>query len=524
VRNHSQDSELTPAWQQLTAHAKKSSNLLLRDLVAQDGRFEEFSRELDGLCVDFSRCLATAETLEHLQALAIECNLSEQVAAMCAGEISNTTEKRAALHTALRGTATEMPGVAEQVSVELEKFLAYADSVREGEIVAASGQRFRTVINIGIGGSDLGPRLVARALAGPDEPVQVKFVSGVDGIELAQVLANANPADTLFIVCSKTFMTLETCVNALAAREWLVAGGNEKSVAAQFVAISTNDQAMDEFGIAAERRFRIWDWVGGRYSVWSAVGLAAAIAIGSRQFRAFLAGAKTMDEHFLSAPFVENIPMLLGLLGIWQQNFLDAEASVVLPYDQRLENLPDYLQQLFMESQGKLTTAAGDAAIQPTGKALWGASGSHAQHSFAQWLHQGSANVVVDYVGVVRGPDVQVEQGRMLALANMVAQAEILVAGNTADTQLEPHKTQPGNRPSIMLLLQELDAHSLGMLLALYEHRVFVQAVIWGINPFDQWGVELGKQRASQYADALLNGQGDRLPGIGRRILDWGES
>ena len=217
---------MTPAWQQLVAHAKNSRNLLLRDLVAQDGRFEEFSRELNGLCVDFSRCLATAETLEHLQALANECNLSEQVAAMCAGEISNTTEKRAALHTALRGTATAMPGVAEQVSAELEKFLAYADSVREGEIVAASGQRFKTVINIGIGGSDLGPRLVAHALAGLDEPVQVKFVSGVDGIELEQALANANPADTLFIVCSKTFMTLEMRVNALAAREWLVAGGS----------------------------------------------------------------------------------------------------------------------------------------------------------------------------------------------------------------------------------------------------------------------------------------------------------
>ncbi len=530
----------TPAWQQLESHAQLMGSESLASLLSEAGRYEKFSRELNELVVDFSRCMVSGETLDLLESLAQECDLQGEIQRLFAGAIVNETEGRAALHTALRGSREAAPDIAAKVSEQLESFLTYADSIRNAEICGSAGERFRTVINIGIGGSDLGPRLVARALADWDEPVTVHFVAGVDGIELADALNGADPATTLFIVCSKTFTTLETRVNADAARKWILNHLPDEAVAEHFAAISTNDDAMDEFGIARDRRFRIWDWVGGRYSVWSAIGLAAAIAIGSEKFREFLSGAREMDEHFLKAPFRANIPVLLGMIGIWNQNFLGAEASVVLPYDQRLENLPDYLQQLYMESQGKLVTTTGDDPGKATGKAVWGAPGSHAQHSFAQWLHQGNANVVVEYIGVINGPAVQAEQGRLFALANMIAQAEALAFGQDAEAvsrdlaaaglvqdeieRLLPHKVHPGSRASFVLMLKNLEPHNLGVLLAMYEHRVFVQSVIWGINPFDQWGVELGKARANLFAKYLAEGEVDRLPGAGKLVLNWTES
>ena len=525
------------AWKKLADHAKSLKLSPLAELLNDPARYENCSLEFAGLAVDFSRCQLSAETIELLEKLADECHLTEKISQLADGAALNSTEGRSALHTALRGTPTEMQGVKAAVDEQLQAFLAFADGVRDGSITGTTGQRIRKVINIGIGGSDLGPRLVARALAKPDEPLHVAFVAGVDGIELADALTDANPEETLFIFCSKTFTTQETRVNADAARAWLQAECPEATVADHFAAVSVNEPAMDEFGIGADRRFAIWDWVGGRYSVWSAVGLSAAIAIGSEAFRELLKGAREMDEHFLNTPFAENIPLMLGMLGIWNQNLLAKEASVVLPYDQRLEVLPNYLQQLYMESQGKTVQAGGDATQVSTGKALWGATGSHAQHSFAQWLHQGDAHVVVEYVGVVNGPEVQAEQGRLLSLSNMIAQAEALAYGQDENAvradlaaagieaaeieALLPHKIHPGNRSSVLLMLKQLDARSLGALLALYEHRVFVQSMVWGINPFDQWGVELGKHRASQFAGYLASGNADELPGIAQQILRW---
>jgi glucose-6-phosphate isomerase len=531
---------LTPAWQQLSAHAAALESQQLADLLADPQRYSACSLELDDLCVDFSRCVVTAETLGLLENLAEETQLADKIAQLFAGATLNTSEQRSALHTALRGTATAREGVTEAVKVQQDAFLGFAEQVRAGVITGTTGQRFRRVINIGIGGSDLGPRLVTRALATAEEPVELKFVAGIDGIELNDALANADAEQTLFIVCSKSFTTQETSINANAARDWLVAACPDANIADHFVAVSVNDPAMDAFGIGAERRFRIWDWVGGRYSVWSAVGLSAAIAIGAQSFKELLAGARSMDEHFLTAPFAQNVPLLLGMLGVWQQNFLGREASVVLPYDQRLEFLPGYLQQLYMESQGKAVKADGTPVHGSTGKSLWGTTGSHAQHSFAQWLHQGASDVVVEYLGVVNGPEGVSEQGSLLALSHMIAQAEALAMGQSEAAvrvdlaaagkapaeidKLVPHKVHAGNRPSILLLMNQLNGRSLGALLAHYEHRVFVQSMVWGINPFDQWGVELGKQRATQFADYLSLGDTASLPGIGELVLRWRES
>jgi len=531
----------TPAWSALKQHAIQQAELNLSSLLSSAGRYASCSLQLDELICDFSRQLVTNETISLLTKLAEQQELPQQIDALFSGALVNTSEGRAALHTSLRGGSTGVQldncHVDAEVAHEQQRFLEFADAVRDGSHSGYGGARITTVINIGIGGSDLGPRMVSRALSADIQPVRVGFAAGLDGIELQELLRNAVPAETLFIVCSKTFTTLETRTNADAARAWLLNALPAEAVASNFAAVSVNDPALDEFGVATELRFRMWDWVGGRYSVWSAIGLAAAIAIGSDAYREMLAGAARMDEHFRTTDFDRNIPVISALLGIWNRNFLDNSQNVVLPYDQRLDLLPEYLQQLIMESLGKSVRQDGSMVDYATGAALWGGPGNPSQHSFSQWLHQGCAHAYVDYIGTVNGPQVLAAEGHAQAIANMIAQAEALSHGQSLEVvreglikagltsseaeRLAPQKVHPGNRPSTILMMKALSPRNLGMLLALYEHQVFVQAVIWGINPFDQWGVELGKSRAREYAAYLQGGSAEQLPGIGRQAVDW---
>jgi len=542
----SQDPCKTQAWARLAQHAEHLDSIRLSQLLDQADRFDRFSIKVGGLVGDFSRSLVTPSILDDLVELAGEVFLPEKIQALFGGAMVNGTEKRAALHTALRGTgpaeASQLTGnrsPTEDVTKQLQGFLAFADSVRDGSRVGSDKRPFRHVINIGIGGSDLGPRLVADALATSSDPVIVRFVAGIDGIELQRALDGADPATTLFVICSKTFTTLETMLNAEAAKRWLLQSMPSERAAAHFAAVSVNDRAMDKFGIPDDARFRIWDWVGGRYSLWSAIGLAAAIATGSGVFKELLAGAARMDRHFHEAGLPDNLPAMLALISIWQQNFCGIRDHVVLPYDQRLQLLPGYLQQLFMESLGKSVRADGVATDYLTGCPVWGSVGSHSQHSFAQLLHQGTVKCHVDYIAAVEGSPTGDSLGHQAGLANMLAQAESLARGQSraevvavlelaagnqpAAMELVPHKIHTGNRPSNIILLRELNAENLGAMLALYEHQVYVQAVIWGINPFDQWGVELGKQRAGEYFALIAKKDASKLPRISKYLFDWNE-
>jgi glucose-6-phosphate isomerase len=515
----------------------------LSDLLAAEGRFGDFSTSLQDLFFDFSRYRVNAETRALLVELAEQRGVESHIQKMFSGAKINRSEDRAALHTSLRGVA--VAEVADAVQVEQNRFLAYADAVRSGQAAGFDGRPFSRIINIGIGGSDLGPRMLVTALGdivAANAP-QVEFVAGVDGIELRDALRDADPATTLFIVCSKTFTTLETRSNAEIARSWLLQSLPAEAVATNFAAVSANTEAVQDFGLSLDNCFCIWDWVGGRYSLWSAVGLAAAIRLGSQSFLELLAGAKVMDEHFRSADLAHNIPVTLALLGIWNRNFLNIEHQVILPYDQRLEKLPAYLQQLLMESLGKCVRQDGAATDYATGAALWGGVGSNAQHSFAQWLHQGTAQAHVDFLATVNGPTIRSDNAHLQSLANLIAQADALAYGQDIDEVLQalrsdgmtddraqtlaPQKVHPGNRSSLVILLRDLNAFNLGMLVALYEHQVYVQSVIWGINAFDQWGVELGKQRAKLFSASLLSGEsgGDQaLPGLVKQILRWRDS
>lgn len=535
---------MTQAWAHLEQHAKHLNDIRLAELLDQADRFERFSIKVDGLVGDFSRSLTTTSILDDLVELARQVSLPEKIQELVNGAMMNGTEKRAALHTALRGAgpvkASHLTGrrsPSEDVAEQLAAFLAFADSVRDGSRVGSGNQPFRHVINIGIGGSDLGPRLVADALMTASDPVIVRFVAGIDGIELRRALEGADPSTTLFIICSKTFTTLETMLNAEAAKQWLLRTMPSEKSASHFAAVSVNDPAMDKFGIASDARFRIWDWVGGRYSLWSAIGLAAAIAIGSESFKELLAGAAGMDRHFREAALRDNLPVMLALVSVWHQNFCGIRDHVVLPYDQRLQLLPAYLQQLFMESLGKSVRADGIAVDYPTGCPVWGSVGSHSQHSFAQLLHQGKVKCQVDYIAAVHGLPTAGSFGHQAGLANMLAQSESLARGQNqvevlaalqiagsdqaAAMELAAHKIHTGNRPSNILLMRELNAASLGALLALYEHQVYAQAVIWGINPFDQWGVELGKLRAGEYAGFIRNEEVRKLPRISQYFFRW---
>jgi len=483
----------------------------LRDLLAKDPkRFASLSRSAVGLLIDFSRQRITPKTLDLLTALAMQAGLKQAIADMFAGKHVNNTEDRPALHVALRAPSLALRmvdgvDVARLVREERARLEAFVGEVHGGRVRnGITGQRFTEIVNIGIGGSDLGPVMATEALhAYATQGCRSHFVSNIDGCQLTDILASVDPARTLFIICSKTFTTLETLTNARAARAWIVERLGEAAVARHFAAVSVNKQAMDDFGIAPDARFAMWDWVGGRYSVWSAIGLSVELAVGSERFRDFLAGGHEMDEHFRTAPFDRNLPVLLGLVGVWNIDGLGLSTHAVLPYDQRLHRFAAYLQQLEMESNGKRVTRAGTPVKRATGTVIWGEPGSNAQHSFFQLLHQGTAEVPMDFVAPVKSSGGRQDQ-QDLALANCLAQAQAFALGHDGK-DVPSHKKHPGNRPSTMILFEKLDPRTLGRLVALYEHKVYVQSVLWGINPFDQWGVELGKKMAVAMTPAVTD-------------------
>ncbi len=508
------------AWRALEAHRSQLGAFHLRDAFAADPqRGDRYVAQAAGWTLDYSKNLVSDATLAHLFDLARASGLAERIEAMFRGERINTTEDRAALHTALRaprgaGPIVDGRDVTEDVHDMLDRVTAFADAVREGRWTGRTGRRIRSVVNLGIGGSDLGPRTIVEALSGAERALAVRFVANVDPADFAAATRDLDPAETLFIVCSKTFTTLETLANARAARRWCIAALGEDAVARHFVAVSTNAPAVAEFGIAPENMFGFWDWVGGRYSLWSAVGVSIALAIGSDGFRVVLDGGRAMDEHFRSAPLERNLPVLLALLGVWYRNALAAETIAVLPYSQSLARLPELLQQLDMESNGKRVQESGTAAPRPTGPILWGQPGTNGQHAFFQLLHQGTALVPCDFIGFLESTHPCGDQHVQL-LANLFAQTEALAFGRTAEevvaggtpSELVPHHVFPGDRPSNTLVADRLEPATLGALIALYEHKVFAQAVVWGVNPFDQWGVELGKVLAVRIA-AELEGAG----------------
>ncbi|MBW2269597.1 MAG: glucose-6-phosphate isomerase [Deltaproteobacteria bacterium] len=506
-------------WGQLSTHADEFSGTTLHQLFAADPtRGESLCLEAAGWSIDYSKNLASGETLALLLALAEAAGLRRRIDAMFAGERINSTEDRAALHVALRAPQSadmrvDGENVVPAVHGVLDRMSRFARSVRAGEWRGHSGRAIRNVVNIGIGGSDLGPAMATQALAAyADRNITSRFVSNIDATDFAEKTRDLDPAETLFIVCSKTFTTLETLTNARTARDWLTnALGSEAAVARHFVAVSTHAEAVARFGIDPENMFGFWDWVGGRYSLPSAVGLSLMLAIGPERFRELLAGYHAMDEHFRTAPFARNAPVLLALLGVWYGNFLGAGSHAVLPYDANLARLPAYLQQLDMESNGKSTTLDGKPIRDiTTAPILWGEAGSNGQHAFFQLLHQGTRLVPCDFIGFCQSLHPLGEHHDLL-MANCFAQTEALAFGKSADAlraegvqeDLVPHRSFSGNRPSTTLLAESLTPATLGALLALYEHRVFVQGVLWNVNSFDQWGVELGKQLASLIAPEL---------------------
>jgi glucose-6-phosphate isomerase len=516
-----------PEWQALASHAASDGSRHLRDMfAAAPDRFAELSRCELNLLFDFSRQRVTPQTISLLLALAQARGLRERIDAMFRGDRINETEHRAVLHVALRN-CSERPilvdgqDVMTEVRAGLAKMRNFVEGVHGGRVHGATGKTFTDVVNIGIGGSDLGIVMATEALAKfRNRNIRLHCVSNIDGVQLGDVLEKVDPARTLFVVCSKTFTTLETLTNAKIARQWIVDRLGEGAPARHFAAVSTNAKAMDAFLIPPQNRFTMWDWVGGRYSVWSAVGLSVALALGMDQFELMLEGGHEMDEHFRSAPFENNLPVLMGLIGVWNRNFLGMDSLAVLPYDQRLHRFPAYLQQLEMESNGKRTTLDGAAVDYGTGQVIWGEPGSNAQHSFFQLLHQGTANVALDFLAPVNASSPW-QQQQNLALANCFAQAQAFAFGQTQEqiredlgargvapeeiARLIPHKLHPGNRPSSLILFPRLGPKTLGRLIALYEHKVFTQSVIWGINAFDQWGVELGKKLADSLAPAVEN-------------------
>ena len=509
-----------PAWNALEAHFAGVRDSHLRDwFTADPRRGERFAAEGAGLFLDYSKNRITDETLKLLFALAEECDLRGRIEAMLRGDKVNTTEQRAALHVALRaapGDDFRVDGneVVPDVHAVLERMAQFAGRVRSGAWTGFTGKRIRTVVNIGIGGSDLGPVMAYEALKHySDRSLQFRFVSNVDGSDFAETVRELDPAETLFIVCSKTFTTQETLANAHAARAWhLRAHGDEGAISRHFVAVSTNAREVTKFGIDPANMFGFWDWVGGRYSMGSAVGLSTMLAIGPQNFRAMLDGFRAMDRHFVEAPWEGNLPVLLGLLTVWYTNFFDAASVAVLPYDQYLKRFPAYLQQLAMESNGNQVTHSGNLVDYHTSPIYWGEPGTNGQHSFYQLLHQGTRLVPCDFIGFCRSLN-PVGNHHDLLTANLLAQAEALAFGKTAQQvrdegtpeHLVPHRTFPGNRPSNVILAAELTPRVLGALVALYEHSVFVQGCIWDIDSFDQWGVELGKQLAQRIAPELAD-------------------
>jgi glucose-6-phosphate isomerase len=510
-----------PAWQALDAHHQALRGVHLRKLFSDDPkRAERMTAEAVGIYLDYSKNRVTDETLKLLLQLADESALQARIDAMFRGEKINITEDRAVLHVALRaprGASIVVDGenVVPQVHAVLDKMTDFSNRVRGGVWKGHTGKRIRNVVNIGIGGSDLGPVMAYEALRHFSERAMTfRFVSNVDATDFAEAVQDLDPAETLFIVSSKTFTTLETMTNAQTARDWLLAGfdGDKKSVAKHFVAVSTNTAKVSEFGIDTANMFGFWDWVGGRYSMDSAIGLSTMLAIGPDNFNAMLDGFHQMDEHFRTAPFERNLPVLMGLLSVWYNNFFDAQTVAVLPYEQYLKRFPAYLQQLTMESNGKHVTLDGTEVAYSTGPVYWGEPGTNGQHSFYQLIHQGTRLIPCDFIAFIK---TQNPLGRHhdILMANVLAQTEALAFGKTAEQVktegtpdwLVPHRVFEGNRPSNTILAERLTPETLGKLVALYEHTVFTQGSIWNIDSFDQWGVELGKVLAQRIVSELEN-------------------
>ncbi|MBU0622466.1 MAG: glucose-6-phosphate isomerase [Gammaproteobacteria bacterium] len=519
------------AWQALLAHHAASGRLAMRDLFAADGsRFDRFSLRLDDLLLDYSKNIVTDETLALLFALARQAKVEEWRERMFAGEKINRTEGRAVLHTALRAAINPrhppikvdghdvLPGVR---SV-MQKMRVFCDSVRSGSWQGYTGKPITDVVNIGIGGSYLGPLMVCRALQPYADRVRVHFVSNVDGTDLAEKLALLDPESTLFVIASKTFTTQETLMNARSARDWFLRSAcDERHIAKHFVALSTNTSAVAAFGIDTANMFEFSDWVGGRYSLWSAIGFAIALAVGMDAFEELLRGGYEMDEHFRSAPLERNMPVVLAMLGVWYRNFFGAATFALLPYDQTLEHFTAYFQQADMESNGKRVDRDGNAVDYATGPVLWGGTGTNGQHAYYQLIHQGTQMVPADFIAPLHSQHPLGEHHETL-LSNFFAQTEALMRGKTADearaemqaagmdemsiAELLPHKVFEGNRPTNSILFDKLTPRTLGRLIALYEHKIFVQGIVWNINSFDQWGVELGKQLAAHIQAELRSG------------------
>ena len=508
-----------PAWKALEAHHLNIGAVHLRELFAGDpGRGERLALEAAGVYLDYSKNRITDETVGLLVGLAEDCGLRARIDGMFGGEKINVSEQRSVLHVALRaprGTSILVDGrnVVTEVHAVLDRMADFANRVRSGAWIGHTGKRIRHIVNIGIGGSDLGPVMAYEALRYySDRSLTFRFVSNVDGTDFVEAVRDLDPETTLFIVSSKTFTTMETMTNARTAREWSLAGvgGDEASIAKHFVAVSTNAAEVGKFGIDTANMFGFWDWVGGRYSMESAIGLSTMLAIGPEHFRAMLGGFHEMDEHFHSAPFGQNLPVLMALLGIWNTNFFGAQTVAVLPYEQYLKRFPAYLQQLTMESNGKHVTLDGDQVSYDTSAIYWGEPGTNGQHSFYQLLHQGTRPVPCDFIGFCQPLNLMDAQHDLL-MANLFAQGEALAFGRSeaelraegTTPSLAPHRAFDGDRPSNTVLADRLTPHSLGALVALYEHSVFVQGAIWDIDSFDQWGVELGKVLATRTAAEL---------------------
>ncbi len=520
----------SPAWQALLAHQSQISNQTMREMFAADAdRFDTFSLQLDGLLFDYSKNRISAETLKLLLDLARQSDLSGWIARMFGGEKINASENRAVLHTALRAprdavVMVDGKNVMPDVHRVLDHLRRYTEAVRKGELSGHTGKPLRHIVNIGIGGSALGPMMMCETLKPYGHPeMRVHFVSNVDATDLVETLKLLDAETTLFIVSSKTFTTQETLTNARTARAWLVEKlGCEDAVAKHFAAVSTNLKATSEFGINPDNVFEFWDWVGGRYSLWSAIGLPIALYVGMDNFERLLAGAHEMDVHFRDAPFERNMPVILGMLGVWYGNFFGTGSYAVLPYDQYLHRLPAYLQQLEMESNGKSVDREGQPVDYDTHFTVWGEAGTNGQHSFYQLIHQGTRMIPADFLAPIRSHNPVGDHHAML-LSNCFAQTEALMLGKTeaearaelvaqgmsgeALEKLLPFKVFPGNRPTNTFLFDLLDPYTLGMLIALYEHKIYVQSVVWNINAFDQWGVEFGKQLAGKLLPELQGKQ-----------------
>jgi len=519
----------SPVWQALKDHRKSMDGVLMRDLFAQDAkRFERYSLQLNDLLLDYSKNIITDETKALLMDLARQRGVEAMRDRMFAGEAINNTENRAVLHVALRNRSNrpikvDGEDVMPEVNCVLQRMRDFTEKVRSGEWKGCTGKRITDIVNIGIGGSDLGPKMVCEAVKPyAREVLNVHFVSNVDGTQMVETLKGLSRETTLFVIASKTFTTQETLTNAKTARDWfLTRGGSKAAVAKHFVAVSTNAKAVANFGIDPEHMFEFWDWVGGRYSLWSAVGLSIALYLGMEHFECLLAGAHDMDEHFRTAPLEENIPVVMAMLGVWYNNFWDADSHAILPYDQYMHRFPAYFQQGDMESNGKSVTRTGETVDYSTGPVIWGEPGTNGQHAFYQLIHQGTKLVPCDFLAPIDSKN-PIGQHHAILLSNFFAQTEALMLGKNADevkVELEkeglsgealqnllPHKVFAGNKPSNSILFQRLTPRMLGSLIAMYEHKIFVQSVIWDVNAYDQWGVELGKQLARKiYPELILD-------------------